>query len=83
INLKKIRLKINDQQIEILQGSTVATAIFASDAELFRRSISGEPRFPLCGIGICFECRATVDGVKHKRTCQLIARDGMSIETDE
>lgn len=36
-----------------------------------RRSVSGEPRGPLCGMGICFECRATVSGVPHRRTCQI------------
>ena len=26
-------------------------------------SVSGEPRAPLCGMGICYECRVTIDGV--------------------
>jgi hypothetical protein len=47
-----------------------------------RRSITGELRTALCGKGICFECRATVDGTPHRRTCQLICRDGMVVRSD-
>ena len=46
-----------------------------------RVSVSGEPRTALCGMGICFECRAIVDGVPHQRTCQLLCCEGMIVET--
>jgi D-hydroxyproline dehydrogenase subunit gamma len=77
-----ITLLINNKTVSVAEGSTVATAIFASDAENFRRSVSGEPRFPLCGMGICFECRVTIDGVKHQKTCQILAENGMQVETE-
>ena len=77
-----ITLQINYQEISVAEGSTVATAIFVSEAETFRRSVSGEPRFPLCGIGVCFECRVTINGVKHQRSCQILSENGMEIETD-
>jgi sarcosine oxidase subunit alpha len=60
----------------------VASAIFASEVEKFRRSVSGEPRFPLCGMGICFECRVTIDGVKHQRSCQILAEEGMVVNCE-
>lgn len=78
-----ITLQINNKNISIVEGSTVATVIFASDAGSFRRSVLGEPRFPLCGMGICFECRVTINGVKHQKSCQILAEEGMKIETDE
>lgn len=78
-----ITLQINNKEISVTEGSTIATAIFASNAENFRRSFSGEPRFPLCGMGICFECRVTINGVKHQKSCQILAEEGMKIETDE
>jgi D-hydroxyproline dehydrogenase subunit gamma len=77
-----INLLINSKEILVAEGSTVATAIFAVDANLFRRSVTAEPRFPLCGMGICYECRVTIDGVKHQKSCQILAVDGMKIETD-
>ena len=78
-----ITLRINNQEIPLAEGSTVATAIFASDAENFRRSVSGEPRFPLCGMGVCFECRVTINGVKHQRSCQVLAENGMEVEMND
>ena len=44
---------------------SIAAAILMSGRSATRRSVSGEPRGPLCGMGICFECRVTVDGERH------------------
>jgi hypothetical protein len=46
-----------------------------------RFSVSGEARGPLCGMGICMECRATVDGVAQMRTCLLACAAGMEVVT--
>lgn len=80
--IKKITLQINNKPVSVDEGSTVATTIFASDAENFRRSISGKPRFPLCGMGICFECRVTINGIKHQKSCQILATSEMIVETE-
>lgn len=78
-----ITLRVNNQEISVVEGSSVAAAIFASGAKIFRRSVSGETRFPLCGMGICFECRVSIGGVKRQRSCQVLAENGMEIETDD
>jgi sarcosine oxidase subunit alpha len=33
-------------------------------------------------MGICFECRAEIDGVAHSRSCQILCVSGMNIKTD-
>lgn len=76
------RLTIDGRPIEVPSGTTVAAAVLIAGTTAFRRSVSGRPRGPLCGMGICFECRATVDGVPHRRTCQAPCRDGMEVVTD-
>ena len=48
----------------------------------FRHSVTGEARAPLCGMGICFECRVTINGQAHSRSCQIPAADGMQAKTD-
>jgi len=48
-----------------------------------RKSVSGELRGPLCGMGICFECRVTIDGIRHQRSCQLLCVPGICVTTDE
>lgn len=71
---------VNQQSIRVPAGSMVSAALLSADAPC-RYSVTGEPRTALCGMGICFECRAIVDGVAHQRTCQLPCREGMRVET--
>ena len=78
-----VNLFVNGVVVEMPAGSMVSAAILKTGATLFRRSVSGEPRGPLCGMGICFECRVTIDGEAHCRSCQTICREGMDIRTDE
>ena len=78
-----ISLTINDKSIEVSEGTTVAAAIILSGPAMFRRSVTGEPRGPLCGMGICFECRVTIDGVPLTRSCTVIAVEDMEVVTDE
>ena len=78
-----IKLSINNQLVSVEEGTTVAAAVLASGIVHFRRSVSGSPRGPLCGMGICFECRVTIDGVELERSCNIPARDGMEVATDD
>ena len=77
----RVRLSIDGVPAEVASGSTVAAAILSAGKTAFRRSVSGEPRAPLCGMGICFECRVTVDGAAHCRSCQMLCADGMKVTT--
>ena len=78
-----VTLKINGVSVSMTAGSMVAAAVLESGVTSFRRSVSGEARGPLCGMGICFECRVTIDGVAHVRSCQTICENGMDVRTDE
>jgi predicted molibdopterin-dependent oxidoreductase YjgC len=73
-----IALSVNGRTIRVPSGASVAAAILQAGVA-FRVSVSGEARAALCGMGICEECRATIDGVAHARTCQRIAVEGMEI----
>jgi sarcosine oxidase subunit alpha len=77
-----VRLSVNGIEITMPAGSMVSAAIMSTGIGLFRRSVTGEPRGPLCGMGICFECRVTIDGEAHCRSCQIVCRDGMDVRTD-
>ncbi len=78
-----IALSVNGHRLIVPEGSTVATAISLSGATTFRRSVTNQPRAPLCGMGICFECRVTINGQPHARSCQIVCRSGMEVRTDE
>lgn len=77
-----VTLSVNGVAVEMPAGSVVSAAILKTGTSAFRRSVAGEPRGPLCGMGICFECRVEIDGVQHCRSCQTICRDGMDVRTD-
>jgi predicted molibdopterin-dependent oxidoreductase YjgC len=77
-----VTLVVNGTTVTMAEGSMVAAAVLKSGATAFRRSVSGEARGPLCGMGICFECRVTIDGEPHARSCQTLCQDGMDVRTD-
>src|SRR5262245_61802536 len=76
-----ISLLVNGAEVIVPSGAMVSAAIVIAGETTYRTSVTGAPRGPLCGMGICFECRATVDGQTHLRTCQLPAKPGMEVVT--
>lgn len=74
-----ISMTINDQLIHVSDGISVAAAIALSGKPVTRTSVTGQPRAPLCGMGICMECRVTIDGQAHQLACQTLCLDGMRI----
>ncbi len=78
---ESIVVLVNGQAIDVVSGSTVAVALLEANA-FSRISVSGESRQPLCGMGVCYECRASVNGLLHQRTCQILCQPGMKIVTE-
>ena len=81
--LEQITIRVNGRAVSVPAGSMVAAAVITAGVAGFRRSVSGELRGPLCGMGICFECRVKIDGRAHSRSCQVPCREGMDVLTDE
>ena len=79
----RITVSVNGRPVSVPDGSTASVAITAAGKSSFRQSPTGQMRGPLCGMGICFECRVTIDGSLHQRSCQTVCRPGMEIQTDE
>jgi predicted molibdopterin-dependent oxidoreductase YjgC len=71
---------VQGQAVRVDRGVTVAAALVQT-GQPCRISVSGEPRSALCGMGICFECRAVIDGVPYRRACQTLCAEGMVVET--
>ena len=79
--MHSLNLRVNGVAVDVSPGSTVAVAA-AIAAQPCRTSVSGQPRGPLCGMGICFECRVTINGKPHCRSCQILCEPGMEVRTD-
>ena len=76
------KLSVNGRPVEAPAGAMVSAAVALAGESRFRRSVTGEPRAPLCGMGICFECRVTIDGRAHAKSCQIPCEEGMEVRTD-
>jgi len=73
-------ITINGRRVQVTEGTSVAAALVMENLHC-RVSVRGEVRAPFCGMGICMECRATVNGVAHRRTCQVLCAPGMEVVT--
>ncbi len=78
-----IQIRVNGRPISVPPGTVVAAAIARASVTGFRRSVLGNFRGPLCGMGICFECRVTINGQPQCRSCQILCEEGMEVRTDE
>ena len=76
-----VHLDVDGRTVAVPEGANVAAAVATLDRPM-RRSVQGECRAPVCGMGLCFECRVTVDGIPHVRGCLTLAREGMQVITD-
>lgn len=77
-----LSITVNGKRVSVSEKTTVAAAVAIAGAIGFRSSVKHEPRAPLCGMGICFECRVTIDGQTNLRSCNLYCREGMEVRTD-
>ncbi|SKB75175.1 (2Fe-2S)-binding protein [Luteibacter sp. 22Crub2.1] len=78
---REARLIVDGVIRRVPASITVAAALLSLDLP-FRRSVSGQQRAALCGMGICFECRVRIDGVAQQRACQVTVRDGMTVDSE-
>jgi len=79
----RIAITIDGEALEVEGDCTVAVALLRAGRWRFRTSVGGEPRGPLCAMGTCFECRVTIDGIRHRRACLEPCVGGMEIVTGE
>lgn len=79
-----VNIRVNGENIPAFAGETVLAALIASGYKTIRKSpVLKEKRGALCGMGVCFECLATIDGIPNKRACMVQVDDNMEIELDE
>jgi predicted molibdopterin-dependent oxidoreductase YjgC len=80
---ENITIRVNGRPVTVPAGTVVAAALESAGQMHLRRSPGFEARGPLCGMGMCFECRVTIDGVRHRRSCQTLCEEGMEVVTDD
>jgi predicted molibdopterin-dependent oxidoreductase YjgC len=76
-------LHIDGRPVRVRAGSSVAAALCVPGGMgVARTSVTGQPRAPFCGMGVCQECRVLIDG-RRKLACQTVCAEGMRVETSE
>ena len=80
-SVASIDVVVNGQRMRVADGITVAAALLNSGEPSCRSSVGGEVRGPVCGMGICYECRVTIDGIAHQRACLRVVANEMRIDT--
>ena len=75
-------VSVNGRAVSAFAGETVAAVLLAEGIRVLRYTAKrGEPRGVFCGMGICYECLVTVDGVPNVRACVTTVEPGMVIQT--
>ena len=79
-----MKVTLDGRSLDVAAGTLVAAAVeIAAPGRGARVSPAGARRQPLCGMGVCGECRVTVDGRAHRLGCQTLCAPGMEIRTDD
>ena len=76
-----LTVQVDGEPVLAFAGESVATVLLALGRRGFRHTQHGAPRGLFCGMGVCFDCLVTVDGVENVRACLTPVVEGMVIST--
>lgn len=77
-------LSFDGRPVPFVDGQTVGAALMAAGVSSWRTTRrEAEPRGLFCGIGVCYDCIVTVDGLRARRACVTPARDGQIVSTGD
>lgn len=75
------QIQVNGNAVTAYPGETIASALLAAGwLFLHRSALSGGPRGPFCGMGLCYDCLVTLNGRPNVRACATLARPGDVVE---
>ena len=76
-----MKVFVNGAEIEATESENVGTFLLKRRQQVLRKTrFEDNPRGMFCGIGVCFDCIVTIDGIANQRACITQWRDGMRIE---
>jgi D-hydroxyproline dehydrogenase subunit gamma len=71
-----ITIMFGDRELAGVTGQTLAGVLLGNGIMSWRADVDGRPRGLFCGIGVCFDCVATVNDHADVRLCRRRAHDG-------
>lgn len=77
-------IRVNGQTAKAFQGETVHAALLALGYLALRTTRKHQDsRGMFCGMGVCYECLVTINGVPNQRACMCLVEPGMEILVNE
>ncbi|MGV9776572.1 (2Fe-2S)-binding protein [Streptosporangium sp. NPDC003464] len=78
----EFEISVDGAPVPVVPGQTIGAALHGAGIRAWRTTrIGGRPRGLFCGIGVCFDCLVTVNGVPSLRACLTEARPGDLVST--
>ena len=75
-----VTIHIEGRDVVAFEGETVLAALWADGEHLLHTTARNrEPRGFFCGMGVCFDCLVTVDGLLNVRACLEPVRLNMRV----
>ena len=76
--------KFNNEQIPFENRDSVAAALLRAGITSLRTTrFKGEPRSIFCGIGHCYDCLVSINGVLNQRACLAKAEPDLNVASQE
>ena len=80
----EIKIIINGRPHIAFEGENVHAALLAAGYRVLRKTTKmDQPRGIFCGMGVCYDCLVTINGVPNQRACMTRVDSGMEIQLDE
>ena len=81
---EQVTLFVNGKAVTAYRGETAHAALLAAGCRVLRKSKTGiECRGFRGGMGVCYECLVTINGLAGQRACMRLVEDGMEVQIDE
>jgi D-hydroxyproline dehydrogenase subunit gamma len=79
---REVTLTVDNRPLTAYAGETLLAALVAAGIKSQKDSpVRHEKRGGLCGMGVCYECLVTLNGVPNVRACMTEVEDGMVVVT--
>jgi sarcosine oxidase subunit alpha len=82
---KPLVLTVNGRSVTAYSGETLFAVLCTEGIVALRpasKKSTEAARGGFCGMGVCQECRVTVDGMPGRRACMIEVREGMEVVID-
>lgn len=75
-----VEISVEGRRVVAHEDEPLAIALLnAGFVPLRYTPVSGQPRTPLCMMGVCFDCLVEVDGEQNVQSCMVPVHAGMQV----